>query len=772
MPVTTRQRRTKDNDSAPATPNGKATSVPTSAVRRSTRSSSRARASAASSAAEHDDNEDSEVENVEKKSVSNASPRKRASATGADEDIDKHHEYEFNGPVGVTLMMTLFPALFYYLFVCLYFYDGKFATPSDIYTLTGKGGWVDFVKDIAGLVREHAAPTKRAAELYLSLIVIQTLLAFVAPGVKQEGLPVSSLGGRTLTYNCNAYSSLYVTLAIVGAAHYYGVFDLAEVINLFGPLMTMANIFGFALAAVTYVTGDGYRMSGNLIYDYFMGSTLNPRLGSVDIKMFAEIRQYEQYGYISPNLLLFSWGTFMYVNACAKGEQYIPQTWDMNFEKFGWLLSYWNFAGVPFSYAFGAVYMATHDPATYRYPTAVYVFLFVFLTVSHALFDVAMGQKSYFKAIETNTFIKRYTFPQIPGVEMKNPKYMVTERGSKLLIDGMWAYLRKPNYTFDWFQALVWGLSAGFGSAIPYFYPVFHLTMLLHRNGRDEARCARKYKKSWVEYKQRVPYLSVIEPRLLAFLVRSSTMATKTIILLGATGETGRQALAAALASPSISLVHSFGRSPPKTTTSSPDSVNKLVHTHLDFDKLLQGDTTEADKLKSVKADSVVIALGTTRAAAGSFEKFFLIDREYVLGAAKCARVQGKKQSVVYCSSGSASSSSPFPYIKSKGLTEEGLAAIGYDETIIFRPGMLVVPGGRAEHRLMESLAAKVTGVLARFTDSIEIKTPVLGQAMIKAAIEGVSGLSSAGLGKREQLKGHEVWSLNNSDAMKAGSSS
>lgn len=29
-------------------------------------------------------------------------------------------------------------------------------------------------------------------------------------------------------------------------------------------------------------------------------------------------KQYQKYGYISPNLLLFSWGTFIYLNACAK----------------------------------------------------------------------------------------------------------------------------------------------------------------------------------------------------------------------------------------------------------------------------------------------------------------------------------------------------------------------------------------------------------------------------------------------------------------------
>ncbi|ORY88724.1 ergosterol biosynthesis ERG4/ERG24 [Leucosporidium creatinivorum] len=433
-----------------------------------------------------------------------------------------HHEYEFGGPLGVAAMMTFFPALFYYLYVCLFFYDGKFATPQDVSTFSGPGGWVDFASTIVGLVREHAAPNKRAATLYLSLIALQLLLAFTAPGVVQQGLPVSRLGGKTLTYHCNAYSSLYMTIAIVGAAHFSGLFNLADIIDLYGPLLTIATISGFTLAAIVYVLGEKYRMSGNLIYDYFMGSSLNPRIGIVDIKMFAEIRiswillfalsmgacakQHQDYGYVSPNLALFSWGTGMYLNACAKGEQYIPQTWDMNYEKFGWLLAYWNFAGVPFSYSFGAIYMATHDPATYRYPTWVYPVLFVVLTVSHCIFDLANGQKSWFKAHQTGTFIKRNTFPQIPGTELVDPKVIITETGSKLLCDGVWSIVRKPNYTSDWIQALIWGLSTGFGSAIPYWYPVFHLTMLLHRNARDDARCARKYKKSWIEYNKAVPY--------------------------------------------------------------------------------------------------------------------------------------------------------------------------------------------------------------------------------------------------------------------------
>jgi len=64
------------------------------------------------------------------------------------------------------------------------------------------------------------------------------------------------------------------------------------------------------------------------------------------------------------------------------------------------------------------------------------------------------------------------------------------------------------DYTFDSIQAIIWGLSSGAGlkSVIVYWYPIFHATMLLHRNGRDDARCARKYKQDWKEYQKLVPY--------------------------------------------------------------------------------------------------------------------------------------------------------------------------------------------------------------------------------------------------------------------------
>jgi len=88
----------------------------------------------------------------------------------------------------------------------------------------------------------------------------------------------------------------------------------------------------------------------------------------VDLKLFFELRNswvllmmisvscasqmYQELGYITGNMwfLLFAHG--LYSNACQKGEECVPTTWDIFHEKFGWMLIYWNTAGVPFFYTF------------------------------------------------------------------------------------------------------------------------------------------------------------------------------------------------------------------------------------------------------------------------------------------------------------------------------------------------------------------------------------------------------------------------------------
>ncbi len=56
---------------------------------------------------------------------------------------------------------------------------------------------------------------------------------------------------------------------------------------------------------------------------------------------------------------------------------------------------------------------------------------------------------------------------------------------------------------------------------------------------------------------------------------------------------------------------------------------------------------------------------------------------------------------------------------RSKGLTEQGLASLGYTETIVFRPGFLS-QANRSDRRISENFFSKITGVLSYVSSSVE----------------------------------------------------
>src|SRR5262249_4904911 len=160
-------------------------------------------------------------------------------------------------------------------------------------------------------------------------------------------------------------------------------------------------------------------------------------------------------------------------------------------EKWGWMLIFWNLVGVPWFYSFNAYYLLVSGEAS---PSPVMmVALFVALAVAYYVWDSAQSQKNRYRMMERGTFIRRRTFPQLPWGKRKNPRVLVTERGGTLLVDGWWRYARKIHYSADILMAWTWALCCGFGSPLPYIYPVFFLGMILHRARRDEARCRTKY---------------------------------------------------------------------------------------------------------------------------------------------------------------------------------------------------------------------------------------------------------------------------------------
>lgn len=51
-----------------------------------------------------------------------------------------------------------------------------------------------------------------------------------------------------------------------------------------------------------------------------------------------------------------------------------------------WLLSFWNLAGVPFTYSYSIIFMATHDPAMYKFPLWGNILLYTTLLTAYYVY--------------------------------------------------------------------------------------------------------------------------------------------------------------------------------------------------------------------------------------------------------------------------------------------------------------------------------------------------------------------------------------------------
>lgn len=442
---------------------------------------------------------------------------------GQDPKVDYSGEFEFGGSLGTLAMMTLFPVLMWYMWVGATYYNGKFPSRAP-----GQS-WSDFGAHLVDLVYTGAYPHAYAWAWYWSYFIFEGALYCLLPGVWGKGKPLPHEGGKQLPYFCNAYASLYTTLAILAGLHFSGIWPLYNAIDHFGPLLSVAIFTGFIVSFIAYFSalwrGKQHRMTGHPIYDFFMGAELNPRMfGILDFKMFFEVRmpwyillilslgaaarQYEQYGYVSGEVWFLVMAHFLYANACAKGEELIITTWDMYYEKWGFMLIFWNLAGVPLSYCHCTIYLANHAPEEYRWNRGILAAIYVAYLFWYWVWDSCNSQKNRFRAAEKGNLIYRRTFPQVPWQTVKNPKTITTPQGV-ILVDGWYGLARKIHYTADTWFAISWGLITGFESPFPWFYPVFFVCMIAHRAARDISRCRKKYGEGWRQYEREVPYLFI-----------------------------------------------------------------------------------------------------------------------------------------------------------------------------------------------------------------------------------------------------------------------
>jgi 7-dehydrocholesterol reductase len=185
--------------------------------------------------------------------------------------------------LGALLIVTLCPVWLITNWIALEYYGGSLRAVAQAAL---KQGIVEFAV--------HHAPqaTFQATAGYLAWVLFQAFLYSSLPGPLCYGQMTPA--GNLLKYTTNGLLAWSVTHAIYGATSLAGLLDPAIIAKNWEALLVVVNAYGLLLAAFAQVKAYvapshplDRKFSGSLIFDYFCGIELNPRLGDKwDFKLF------------------------------------------------------------------------------------------------------------------------------------------------------------------------------------------------------------------------------------------------------------------------------------------------------------------------------------------------------------------------------------------------------------------------------------------------------------------------------------------------------
>lgn len=408
--------------------------------------------------------------------------------------------------IGPLALMTTTPLLMIALWLTARHHDGSFLA----FFQAGPSVWL----------AELPAPSLGAVAIAIGWTVVQGLMLTFLPGERFLGPPTPE--GERPVYKLNGMAAWWISHVGLFAAWWTGWLDASAFYESFGSLLVTLNLGALAFCAFLYWKGRSYPSSrdsvltGSLIFDFFQGPELHPRLGGVNLKQLINCRvsmmgwsaiacifaaaQWEIHGVLSTSMIAAVTVLVVYLYKFFWWESGYFTSLDIMHDRFGYYICWGVLAWVPSAYETPFLFLVDH-PIDLSWPVTVGIVALGLLAI-WVNYD-ADAQRQRVRATNGQT-----------TVWGKPPETMVApyttgdgeQRTSILLLSGWWGVARHFHYVPELTLAFAWTVSAGFTHFLPWFYWVFLAILLFDRAGRDEKRCAAKYGASWELYRQRVPY--------------------------------------------------------------------------------------------------------------------------------------------------------------------------------------------------------------------------------------------------------------------------
>ena len=197
----------------------------------------------------------------------------------------------------------------------------------------------------------------------------------------------------------------------------------------------------------------------------------------------------------------------------------------------------------------------------------------------------------------------------------------------------------------------------------------------------------------------------------------------KTALVFGSSGLVGQQLVQQLIHNSAYQKIKLFVRKTPKIQ----NSKIEIVNTNFDNIEILYPE---------IKGDDCFFCIGTTKKNSPDKTEYQRVELDLPKKIANLAK-QNKIQSFIFVSSGYANSKSSGEYLRYKGLVEEELISLKFDNLGILRPSFLL--GNRKEKRIGEKIGIIIFQILSplmrgplKRMKPIHVKT--VAGAMIKIA--------------------------------------